>query len=309
MLAVSDLHKSYGTNAVLRGVDLAVRPGQILGLIGNNGQGKTTLISCATGLVRKDSGSILIDGIDADAHRTTAARSTGVAPQRLGIFPTLTARANLVALGTLNGMSRRDAARRTIDLAERLDIADALDKRADVLSGGQQRRLHTAMALLHRPRLLFLDEPTVGADVASREAILQVVADLASQGTAIVYTTHYLTELETLNADIAVLDAGRIAARGPVRDLVRHWARSTIRLRFTGEAPTLPGWQAADDTLTRTAAADDALDEAGALASALSSLGTHGTRLTGVDMQRPSLESAYLAITGQRFEVDDVDAA
>lgn len=307
MLKVTGLRKSYGDKTVLDRVDLAVSPGQIVGLIGNNGEGKTTFISCVTGLITSNGGTVHVGGLDASAQRRAASRLIGVAPQQLGFYPTLSARGNLVAFGCLNGLSRPDGSAQTTELASALGLTELLDQRADELSGGQQRRLHTAMAILHRPRLLFLDEPTVGADVSSREAILSVVAHLAATGTAIVYTTHYLTELETLGADIALLDGGRIVERGPVSELVRRWGTSTVTLRFTGDAPPLPGWLADGEALTLGSI--DTNDAGAAAASALGALGAQASRLRSVDIQRPSLESAYLAITGRRFEADHADAA
>lgn len=230
MLHVEGLAKAYGDHLVLDGVDLDVAPGQVLGLVGANGAGKTTLVSIVAGLRRPDAGTVRVAGVDAVAHRGAAARHIGIAPQELGIYPTLTARANLRTFAELAGLRPRAARARADEVAERLGLTGCLDQRADTLSGGQQRRLHTGMAVLHRPDLLFLDEPTVGADVQSRAGILDLVRDLAAAGTAVVYTTHYLTELEQLEADIAVLDAGRIVAAAPVRELVERWGTASVQV-------------------------------------------------------------------------------
>ncbi|HEY0117324.1 MAG TPA: ABC transporter ATP-binding protein [Cellulomonas sp.] len=230
MLHVEGLVKAYGDHLVLDGVDLDVARGQVLGLVGANGAGKTTLISIVAGLRRPDAGTVHVAGVDAVAHRAAAARHVGLAPQELGIYPTLTARANLRTFAELAGLRPRAAKVRAEEVAELLGLAHCLDQRADTLSGGQKRRLHTGMAVLHRPDLLFLDEPTVGADVQSRAGILDLVRDMAAAGTAVVYTTHYLTELEQLEADIAVLDAGRIVAAAPVRELVERWGTESVRV-------------------------------------------------------------------------------
>jgi len=197
MLRVDGVTKAYGEHPVLRGVDLDVAAGQILGLVGANGAGKTTLISIITGLRRCDGGSVAVGGVDALAHPKRAAGSLGLAPQELGIYPTLTARENLYDFARLAGMSSRAARTRTAEVAELLGLTEQLGLRGDQLSGGQKRRLHTAMAILHRPRLLLLDEPTVGADVTSRAGILEIVRATAAAGTAVLYTTHYLTELSS----------------------------------------------------------------------------------------------------------------
>jgi ABC-2 type transport system ATP-binding protein len=307
MLRVSGVTKAYGEQPVLRGVDLEVAPGQILGLVGANGAGKTTLISIVSGLRRCDAGRVTVAGIDALAHPKQAAGSIGLAPQELGIYPTLTVRENLYDFARLAGVGGRASRARTAEVAELLGLTDQLRLRADQLSGGQKRRLHTAMAILHRPRLLVLDEPTVGADVASRAGILEIVREMAVAGTAVLYTTHYLTELEQLDAEIAVLDSGVIGVRGSCREVVERWATASVALRFAGPAPALEGWIAAGPRLTPTRAV---ADPGATAAAALVALGSRVSDLVGVDVTRPSLEAAYLAITGHLFsEEADGDLA
>jgi ABC-2 type transport system ATP-binding protein len=298
LLQVSGMAKTYGEHAVLRGIDLEVASGQILGLVGANGAGKTTLISIVTGLLHCDRGSVAVAGIDALAHPKRAARCLGLAPQELGIYPTLTVRENLYDFARLAGLDGRAARARTLEAAELLGLTDQLGLRGDQLSGGQKRRLHTAMAILHRPQLLLLDEPTVGADVTSRAGILEIVRAMATEGTAVLYTTHYLTELEQLDAEIAVLDGGVIAVHGSCREVVRRWGRASVALRFTGPAPELEGWTADGSRLTPT---HPVTDPGATAAAALVALGPQVTHLVGLDVTRPSLESAYLAITGHVF--------
>ena len=298
VLRVSGVTMAYGENQVLRGIDLEVAAGQILGLVGANGAGKTTLISIVTGLLPCDRGSVAVAGIDALAHPKRAARYLGLAPQELGIYPTLTARENLYDFARLAGLDSRAARTRTLEVAELLGLTDQLGLRGDQLSGGQKRRLHTAMAILHRPQLLLLDEPTVGADVTSRAGILEIVRAMATEGTAVLYTTHYLTELEQLDAEIAVLDGGVIAVHGSCREVVQRWGRASVVLRFTGPAPELEGWTADGSRLTPT---HPVTDPGAAAAAALVALGAQVTHLVGLDVTRCSLESAYLAITGHVF--------
>jgi ABC-2 type transport system ATP-binding protein len=298
MLRVDGVTKAYGEHPVLRGVDLDVAAGQILGLVGANCAGKTTLISIITGLRRCDGGSVAVGGVDALAHPKRAAGSLGLAPQELGIYPTLTARENLYDFARLAGMSSRAARTRTAEVAELLGLTEQLGLRGDQLSGGQKRRLHTAMAILHRPRLLLLDEPTVGADVTSRAGILEIVRATAAAGTAVLYTTHYLTELEQLDAEIAVLDGGVVAVRGSCREVILRWGTASVALRFSGPAPELVGWTADG---SRLAPGQPVADPGAAAAAALVALGPQVTHLVGVDVTRPSLESAYLAITGRAF--------
>jgi ABC-2 type transport system ATP-binding protein len=305
MLHLGNLRKSYGSNEVLRGLDLDVDAGQIMGLVGSNGAGKSTLISIACGLIAADAGDVFVgEGpgrVDVSRHRARAAGLIGLAPQDLGVYPMLSVKANLTALGELSGLRGKVLKAAVGDVAERMGLADHLGQRADTLSGGQARRLHTGMALLHRPPLLFLDEPTVGADVTARRAILDAVQDMAREGTAVVYTTHYLTELEDLEADIAVLHQGQIVAQAPVGQLIEDHAHTEVSLTTTGARPDLPGWEgsAQSDGALRWNASPLGSATA-ALADALARIGTD-TVVEDIDVRRASLESAFVAITGRTF--------
>ena len=295
MLEICELSKSYGETAVLSGVDLTVTQGEIVGLLGPNGAGKTTLVSIVAGLRSADGGAVTVDGVDALAHPERIRPNLGLAPQDLGIYPLLTVRQNLRLFGELAGLSDPALNGRVAEVAEALDLADLLPKKAGALSGGQKRRLHTAMALVHRPRLLFLDEPTVGADVQSRGRILDVVRDLADGGCAVVYTSHYLPEIEELAATVAILERGRIVANGPLDEIVRAHGSPALRLTFDGPAPELDGFEIrGGDAVLRTP------DPALAAATVLDRLNGAGGRLRSVDIVRPSLEAAYLALTGRR---------
>ena len=306
MLVIEGLRKSYGKLEVLSGVDLHVAPGEICGLVGANGAGKTTLVSIVTGLRDADGGQVRVAGRDAlharkgDRHAIRAI--VGCAPQELGLYPTVSVRANLEFFGRWNGVHGRLLSRRIDELAEALDLAKLLGRRAGDLSGGQKRRLHTALAMLHAPRLLFLDEPTVGADVVARMRLLQAVKRTAADGCAVVYATHYLAEIETLGASVAVLDGGRICERGPLEQVVSRHGQSRAELEFNGEAPILEGWQRIGNRLVAMTA-----DPASATAAAISKLNGEAQRLRNVRIVPASLESAYLQITGH--SVEDTNAA
>jgi ABC-2 type transport system ATP-binding protein len=246
-----------------------------------------------------------VAGIDMVRDRRRAARHVGLAPQTLGLYPTLTVAENLRVFGRLAGLRGAAARQRAGEVAERLGLSDRLGDRAATLSGGQQRRLHTGMAVLHRPDVMFLDEPTVGADVQSRAGILDVVRSMAADGATIVYTTHYLTELEQLGADIAILHNGRIAVRGGLDGILAEYARATVALRFHGPAPAVAGWVAHGSSLTPTGPIGDPGTTA---ARALSDLGPAASGLVGVDVTPASLESAYLAITGTTLSKESTDA-
>ncbi len=220
VLEAVGLVKRFSGTVALHCFDLMVSAGEIAGLVGHNGAGKTTFARVTAGLVTAESGSVRVAGIDVARSAARVRPLLGLAPQELALYPTATARENLAVFAGLYGMRRREARRRIMQLADSLVLADALDQRARDLSGGQQRRLQAATAMLHRPRLLLLDEPTVGADPVTRDALLAVVRAAAADGAAVVYTTHYLPELDTLGATVAVADHGRIIARGDRAELL-----------------------------------------------------------------------------------------
>ena len=294
-LQIKGLRKAYGDKEVLRGVDLEAEPGEIVGLLGPNGAGKTTRVSIVAGLRRADAGSVTVAGIDALAHPERARALLGLAPQELGLYPVLPVRTNLAFFGELAGLHGALLRSRVNEVAEALDLTGLLNQKANTLSGGQKRRLHTAMALIHEPRVLFLDEPTVGADVRTRGKILEVVRARAAAGCAIVYTSHYLNEIEDLGATVALLEAGSIVARGPLENLIAEYGSPAVRLTFDGPAPALEGFEIAGSVATlRTP------DPAHAAAGVLGRLNGSTARLRSVDIVRPSLEAAYLALTGRR---------
>ena len=217
MLEASDLVKRYGAVTALSGFSLQVSAGEIVGLIGHNGAGKTTFVEIVSGLVRPDGGRVTIDG-----RKPAAARGlVGVVPQHLGLYPSVTVREHLRLFGRLAGLRAAPLRSAIDDVVVALRLTEIIDRKTGGLSGGQQRRTQTATALIHRPPVLLLDEPTAGADAETRQAVLEVVKRCAGEGSAIVYTTHYLPELTELEATIAVAREGRIIARGTSDELVK----------------------------------------------------------------------------------------
>jgi ABC-2 type transport system ATP-binding protein len=244
MLIAEGLLKSYGPTAALNGFDLRISAGEVVGLIGRNGAGKSTFAAVAAGLVRPDRGGVRIDGIDIARDRRHALARLGLAGQQLALYPTATVAENLRIFGGLHDLRGRRLRERIDQVAASMGLTELLPRRVSRLSGGQQRRTHAAVALLHRPAVLLLDEPTVGADPASRQALLDTVRAQADTGTAVCYTTHYLPELDLLRATVALADAGRVVFRGTraellatvprvdgrqpqLDDALRHWTGAT----------------------------------------------------------------------------------
>ena len=233
MIEASGLVRRYGAAVALDGFDLSVQAGEIAGLVGHNGAGKTTFARVAAGLLVPHAGTVRVAGLSPRRARPLL----GLAPQELALYPTATARENLAVFAGLYGLRRRDARQRITALAEDLVLGDVLDRRVRDLSGGQQRRLQAATAMIHRPRALLLDEPTVGADPITRDALLAVVRRAAADGAAIVYTTHYLPELDTLGATLAVAGSGRVIARGGLAELLATVPGHAVAV--FGQPPTL----------------------------------------------------------------------
>jgi len=297
MLEIRGLRKAYGNQEVLRGIDLDVREGEVCGLLGPNGAGKTTLVSIVSGLLPADAGSARVAGIDALREHRRVRGLLGIAPQELGVYPILSARSNLEYFGGLNGVRGNQLRRRVAEVAESLSLSEVLDRRVADLSGGQKRRLHAACALLHRPRLLFLDEPTVGADVVTRAELLAAVTRLAAEGCAVVYATHYLAEIEDMGASVAILEHGGIVERGELAEVVARHGHASVELEFSGDAPALPGWDRTGSLIRLTTP-----DPAATAASAIALLNGESGRLRNVRIVHPSLESAYLSVTGHPAE-------
>ncbi len=272
MLIATDLVKRYGTVQALDGFTLSVAAGEIVGLLGHNGAGKTTFVEIVSNLIRPDGGQVTIDGRPSSAARG----EVGVAPQHIALYPSITVREHLELYGRLAGL-RRGALRAAIEeMAVILRLTEIMDRRTGKLSGGQQRRTQAASALVHRPPLLLLDEPTAGADLETREAMLDVVRQRAGEGAAVVYTTHYLPELTELQATIAVARDGRIIARGTCEALLQD----------------LPG----EVRVTLEEQEEIAISTSDPAATLIDLLRRADRPVTAVDVRNPSLDDLYRSL-------------
>jgi ABC-2 type transport system ATP-binding protein len=292
MLVAEGLVKRYGARRALDGFDLTIEPGEIAGLVGHNGAGKTTFVEVVTGLVRPDSGRVSVGGIDVRRDPRGARQRLGFAPQELALYVSATVRDNLRLFAALAGLRRAALHRAVARVAEELQLTGVLDQRAGLLSGGQQRRTQAAGALVGSAPLLLLDEPTAGADPQTRAALLATVRDRAAAGAAVLYTTHYLPELADLGATLAVARSGRVIARGTQDDLVRGLP-GELRLRLGGTEPlALPagiaGRSRVIDGELRVASTDPPADLATLLAA--------GCSPVAVDVRSPSLDDLYHAL-------------
>jgi ABC-2 type transport system ATP-binding protein len=274
MLHADGLTKRYGAVQALDCFSLDVAPGEIVGLVGHNGAGKSTFVDVVCGLVRTDGGTVTIAGRSPAAARG----DVGVAPQHIALYPSATASEHLRLFGELAGLRKGALTAAIDDVVDTLMLADFLDRQVGLLSGGQQRRVQAATALLHRPALLLMDEPTAGADPQTRESLLAALRRCATDGTAIVYTTHYLPELADLGATVAVAQRGRVIARGTSTQLL-DGLPSEVLLRADGVGDV----RVNTDDPARTLI--DLLQNA------------HGT-VVEVDIRRPSLDDLYRSLAG-----------
>jgi ABC-2 type transport system ATP-binding protein len=302
VLEAEGVVKAYGERRALDDVSLAVAPGEVCGLLGPNGAGKTTLVSIVAGLRHADAGTVRVEGRDVEGGGPSVRAAVGLAAQETGVYPTVTVRENLELFAGLAGLRRAAAAARIAELAAVLELDGLMDRLARHLSGGERRRLHTAMAMIHRPRLLMLDEPTTGVDIATRTRLLAAIARLAAEdGCAVLYSTHYLPEVEQLGATVAVLDHGRILVRGSLDELVAAHGSGVVELTFDGPAPELAGAEV-QGSVARILTGDHPGPVA---ARVVGQLGAAAERLVSVDLVRPSLETVFLAVTGRAYRSDE----
>jgi ABC-2 type transport system ATP-binding protein len=298
MLDVQGCSKAYGPHQALDAVDLEVAAGEITALLGRNGAGKTTLVSIVAGLRRADAGRVLIGGIDTAADPRRARANLGLAPQETGVYPTLSCRDNLRLFAGLAGLGRKETRAAINELAESLGLIELLDRRAKELSGGERRRLHTAIALVGHPSVVLLDEPTVGADIQTRAQLLHVVRELASEGAAVVYSTHYFPEVAELDASVVILERGRVRARGSISAVIAEHSVGAVDLVFEGPAPDL-GRLVAVGAVTTSGpnVRITTNDPATVTADVLAGLDKHAANLRGLTVSQPSLETAFLQLT------------
>jgi len=215
-----DLARSFGNFEAVRGISLEIPAGETFGLLGPNGAGKTTTLSMLATLLTPTRGDVLVFGASAVSNPAEVRRRVGLAPQQISLYPTLTGQENLEFFGKLHGLAPTVRRQRVEQMLELVGLAPRRDDAVRTYSGGMQRRLNLACSLIHEPRLLLLDEPTAGVDPQARENLFEVIRQIASAGTTIIYTTHYIEEAERLCDRIAILDEGRIAAVGTLQELL-----------------------------------------------------------------------------------------
>jgi ABC-2 type transport system ATP-binding protein len=302
MLEVRNLRKSYGDAPALCGVSLAVAPGELFGLLGPNGAGKTTALSIVAGLLDADGGEVRLQGELFRRHDRPLRRWIGIVPQALALYGELTARENLRFFGQLYGLGGKELEQRVEEVLAAVALSDRADQRAGTFSGGMQRRLNLGAALVHRPRLLLLDEPTTGVDPQSRNHIFEEVRRLNAAGMTIVYTSHYMEEVEALCTRIGIIDHGKLIACAPLSELLHELpSRLLLRTRSLSaqaqarlqQLPLLHLYQPDAHTLELKCR-----DAKQTLLQVVQLLQEEQVELTSLEVQEPNLEHVFLHLTG-----------
>jgi ABC-2 type transport system ATP-binding protein len=329
IVVVTGLVKRFGDNTAVNGVSFQIRTGEIFGLLGPNGAGKTTTISMISCLLAPTEGTVTVDGALTTKDAAKVKRALGVVPQEIALYPTLTALENLRFWGRMYGLSGRLLDERVAEALDLAGLADRAKERVETYSGGMKRRINIAAGIMHHPKVLVMDEPTVGIDPQSRNHILETVKELNRRGMTVLYTSHYMEEVEFLCDRLAIMDHGRVIAHGTLDELKRLvGGENVISVRVNEvSADVLDALRALNgvDSVTASAAAGDAgegqagEDGGGAgaetaeetilqvlsrdsglvIADVVGVLGRAGSKVLSVDVREPNLESVFLHLTGK----------
>lgn len=290
VLQVTHLHKSFGTNPALRGVELTLRAGELLGLLGPNGAGKTTLVRSISGRVKPDQGTVTCRG------------RLGVVPQEIALYPKLTARENLSLFGSLQSIPGPQRKERVEWALEWVGLRDRANDRIETFSGGMKRRINIGCGVLHQPAVVLLDEPTVGVDPQSRERIYEMLESLQAEGVAILLTTHHLDEAERRCDRIAVIDQGKTVASGTLSQLIEQTVgvNRHVHLRLDQPLDESPDSRLRLSEDPRTVVAELA-DVAGELPELLELIARNSRKIDNLEVIAPSLHAVFIHLTGREL--------
>jgi ABC-2 type transport system ATP-binding protein len=302
MLQVVNVGKRYGGTVALGGVSFAVPAGEMFGLLGPNGAGKTTLLSIVSCLLQADEGEVRIQGRKLEPGDRDIRRLIGIVPQELALYGELSARENLEFFGRLYGLGGQALERRVVDVLDMVGLADRAESRVDTFSGGMKRRLNLGAALVHEPKLLLLDEPTTGVDPQSRNHIFEGVRRLNAAGTTVVYTSHYMEEVQSLCRRVGIIDHGRLIACDTLPELLKQQP-GVIRAHLAKAPAELRGHIAAWPDVKLNPSANSTLeiecaDVKGTLVRLVSALTERQVELISLETEEPNLERVFLHLTG-----------
>ena len=304
-IVVQDLRKHYGDIQAVQGVSFKVQQGEVFSLLGPNGAGKTTTLSMLSCLLEPTSGDAWVMGHSIKSDSLAVRSAIGVVPQEIALYEDLSAHENLSFWGRMYGLHGAELNRRIDEVLTIIGLADRQKGRVSKYSGGMKRRLNIGIALLHKPQVLYMDEPTVGIDPQSRRNILDSVRELNRAGMTVLYTTHYMEEAQELSNHIAILDKGRLIAYGTHQELVRIVGeQDQITLRLSQDSPDLlESWRRLERVRSVSSTDGNVLlladDSHLVLPMLFESASKAGVRITAVDVQEPNLETVFLHLTGR----------
>ncbi|ASZ60567.1 MULTISPECIES: linearmycin resistance ATP-binding protein LnrL [Bacillus] len=307
MLQAENIKKAYGKKTIVKGISFSLKKGESFGLLGPNGAGKSTTISMISGLVPHDSGNITVGGYVIGKETAKAKQKIGIVPQEIALYPTLTAHENLMFWGKMYGLTHGEAKKRSAEVLEYVGLTERAKDKIETFSGGMKRRINIGAALMHKPELLIMDEPTVGIDPQSRNHILETVKQLNETGMTVIYTSHYMEEVEFLCDRIGIIDQGEMIAIGTKTDLCSRLGGDTIiQLTVSGinEAFLVAIRSLAhvnDITVHELELKIDisAAHHEKVVTSLLAKAAAHHINLLSLQVQEPNLERLFLNLTGR----------
>jgi len=307
ILEVHDLVKKYGDFTAVKGISFDIKEGEIFSLLGPNGAGKTTTISVLSTLYAPTGGDAIVGGHSVSKEPMAVRQLIGVVPQDLALYDDLTARENLSFWGQMYSLSGKALKTRIGEVLEQIGLTDKANQRVKTYSGGMKRRVNIGIGLLHKPRLLFMDEPTVGIDPQSRRAILNSVKDLNKQGMTVLYTTHYMEEAQEISDRVGIIDHGDLIALGTQVELTHQVGENDTLILHIGEGEGAEALAEAVKTLPSVLKADVgdhtvtviALEAEDILAPVVTKANEIGVKIRSVDIQEPNLEAVFLHLTGR----------
>ena len=307
ILEVKDLKKNYGDFAAVKGITFDIKEGESFSLLGPNGAGKTTTISMLSTLYTPTAGDASIGGHSISKEPMAVKQVIGVVPQELALYEDLTARENLIFWGQMYGLSGKSLNSRVDEVLEQIGLVDKAKNQVKTYSGGMKRRVNIGVGLLHKPRLLFMDEPTVGIDPQSRRAILDTVKDLNKQGMTVLYTTHYMEEAEELSNRVGIIDHGELIALGTQDELTKQVGQTDTLILHIGEnedTEALAESLKSLDGVLEAIAVDHEVSivtpqAEDVLATVVGAANERGIKIHSIDIREPNLEAVFLHLTGR----------
>ncbi|MBI0577004.1 ABC transporter ATP-binding protein [Neobacillus cucumis] len=295
---VSNLVKTFGSKKALENVSFTVKEGSCFGLLGPNGAGKSTTMKIITGIIEANEGGVDLFGQDIRKSAESIRKIVGYVPQEITLYDKISAYNNLIFFGEMYGVKGELLKERITEVLDQVGLNERANDPINTYSGGMKRRINIAAAMLHKPKLIILDEPTVGIDPQSRNHIFEIIKTLRSEGVTIIYSTHYMEEVEALCDDIAIIDHGKVIVQGNLDDLLRLYATKAIYLELEDQQhlPAIPGIKKVSEHkkgwLLET---DEVLPS---MENTIQAVTETGAKVKALEMMKPSLESVFLSLTG-----------